>query len=259
MKYKISLFFIFFYAYFFSQGEFNVIIEYKTKISQQELKGFLVSNEKKSFFLLTNEMKQDYEHFLKDINRKINPYYLFYYEKEKEKFYQTLSYFSTVKLGNAIDKMVEDSFDDILWNIDEGQKKNILGYLCQKATGSFRGRNYSAWFTIEISNNSFPWKLKGLPGTILSFEDSKGFFKGEAEKVTLNKIYSIPQKVNDFFSNKSNRIYQYKEAIEYENAYLEEFMEQRIASFPKGTIYTKVPIRESCLEKTFEWENSKKP
>jgi len=52
----------------------------------------------------------------------------------------------------------------------------VLSYSCQKATTSFRGRNYEAWFTSEIPNNNGPWKFGGLPGLILKISDSKQNF-----------------------------------------------------------------------------------
>jgi len=52
----------------------------------------------------------------------------------------------------------------------------ILGYLCQKATASFRGRNYEAWFSLEIPVNDGPWKFFGLPGLILKLTDTGNIF-----------------------------------------------------------------------------------
>jgi GLPGLI family protein len=57
------------------------------------------------------------------------------------------------------------------WIITE-DTLTVLNYLCQKATTSFRGRNYTAWFNIEIPINEGPWKLYGLPGIIMKVEDS---------------------------------------------------------------------------------------
>lgn len=52
----------------------------------------------------------------------------------------------------------------------------ILTYLCQKATCHFRGRNYTAWYTLEIPVSEGPWKLCGLPGFIVKAEDSRGHY-----------------------------------------------------------------------------------
>lgn len=55
----------------------------------------------------------------------------------------------------------------------------ILGYLCQKATTSFRGRKYEVWFTPDIPINDGPWKFYGLPGLILKAVDSENLFSFE--------------------------------------------------------------------------------
>ena len=52
----------------------------------------------------------------------------------------------------------------------------ILSYPCQKATCRFRGRDYTAWYTMDIPVSDGPWKLHGLPGLILKAEDSRGHF-----------------------------------------------------------------------------------
>ena len=49
----------------------------------------------------------------------------------------------------------------------------ILSYTCQKATARFRGRDWMAWFTMEVPIDAGPWKLCGLPGLILKASDNK--------------------------------------------------------------------------------------
>ena len=56
----------------------------------------------------------------------------------------------------------------------------VLGYVCQKTTTSFRGRNYEAWFSPEIPIKEGPWKLYGLPGLILKVVVDDGLFVFEA-------------------------------------------------------------------------------
>jgi GLPGLI family protein len=69
----------------------------------------------------------------------------------------------------------------------------ILGYKCIKATTTFRGRDYEAWFTPFIPVRQGPWKFNGLPGLILKVADTKEYFKWEAigiEKPENRKIYT---------------------------------------------------------------------
>lgn len=61
------------------------------------------------------------------------------------------------------------------WTIHP-EKREICGYQCQRATGSFRGRNYEAWFAVGIPLSDGPWKFGGLPGLILSVEDTDKLF-----------------------------------------------------------------------------------
>lgn len=58
------------------------------------------------------------------------------------------------------------------WQIT-GETKTIVGYQCQKATCNFRGRNYTAWFAVDIPLSCGPWKFCGLPGLILKVYDDK--------------------------------------------------------------------------------------
>ena len=59
----------------------------------------------------------------------------------------------------------------------------ILTYHCRKATCHFRGRSYTAWFTMEIPVSEGPWKLCGLPGFIIKAEDARGHYSFECTGV----------------------------------------------------------------------------
>ncbi len=64
------------------------------------------------------------------------------------------------------------------WKIDP-ETSDVLNYSCQKATVSFRGREYTAWFTSDIPVSDGPWKFIGLPGLILKVYDSEQRFSFE--------------------------------------------------------------------------------
>lgn len=76
-----------------------------------------------------------------------------------------------IPVGNQF-YAIEEPFNKINWQITH-TTKTILGYKCQKATATFKGRNYDAWFTTGLPFNYGPWKLCGLPGLIVEAYDSK--------------------------------------------------------------------------------------
>lgn len=65
------------------------------------------------------------------------------------------------------------------WTIYDNEIQ-FLGYIAKKATTTFRGRNYTAYFTLDIPINDGPWKLFGLPGLILKAETDDEILKFEA-------------------------------------------------------------------------------
>ena len=65
------------------------------------------------------------------------------------------------------------------WTIIVDSVKTILEYTCHKATCSYRGRNYEAWYSPDLPVNAGPWKFSGLPGLIMSVQDTKGHYTFE--------------------------------------------------------------------------------
>lgn len=104
--------------------------------------------------------------------------------------------------------LVEDQFEDMVWNLGEANGKLINGQLCFHATGQFRGREYIAWYDPTIKYPFGPWKLKGLPGLILQAYSTDGVVRFEFlnfQKVQVEiqppkerKKLSQPQYVNAF-------------------------------------------------------------
>ena len=77
----------------------------------------------------------------------------------------------------------------VMWEINDSTK-NILGFKCQQATGNYRGRNYTAYFTSDIPIQSGPHTFDNLPGLVLEvYSDDKVVkFKAIEVKETTEKI-----------------------------------------------------------------------
>ena len=81
----------------------------------------------------------------------------------------------------------EDSISQkIQWTIIDSVKKEIMGYSCTLATCSFRGRQYQAYFSPDIPFFTGPWKLAGLPGTILDASTKDGMYRFSAYLISTN-------------------------------------------------------------------------
>lgn len=73
------------------------------------------------------------------------------------------------------------STDKMNWKLLNDTK--IEGqYTLQKATTTFGGRNWIAWFSKDINLSEGPYKFRGLPGLIFEIEDDKNNFMFKLSK-----------------------------------------------------------------------------
>ena len=61
---------------------------------------------------------------------------------------------------------------DFQWKLEAGDTL-ILDKPCKKATCSYAGRNYVAWYTEEVNLPYGPYIFGGLPGLIIYLHDTK--------------------------------------------------------------------------------------
>lgn len=104
-----------------------------------------------------------------------------YTNKVANKLYQYEPIFN--KDFYILDDSITDKFR---WTISDTAQKIILGYTCKMATCEFRGRQYKAYYSEGLPFNTGPWKLTGLPGTILEASTNDGMYKFVAHKVSVN-------------------------------------------------------------------------
>lgn len=128
----------------------------------------------------------------KSVSRETNYKRTFYKNRESNQ----------VKVVGQVLKEVylyEEPAFPLNWQIVD-QTKEYFGYTVQKATTSFAGRDYVAWFAVEIPINDGPYVFYGLPGLIVELYDTeKHYYFGllNVEKLTESKIWEISEDVKE--------------------------------------------------------------
>jgi len=82
-------------------------------------------------------------------------------------------------------------YGEFNWHIKH-DTTTIAAYKCQLATTRYAGRDYEAWFTLEIPISEGPYKFHGLPGLIVRIHDTKQHYDYELIRVMkLEEKYPI--------------------------------------------------------------------
>jgi len=111
-----------------------------------------------------------------------------------------------VLLKNNFSYLLEDPIE---WKIHD-ETKTITSYLCRKATGKYKNRNYIVWFTEAIPIPDGPYVFKGLPGLVVEVYDTLdynhfsmiSFKKVEKPIILMKDVFST--KYSTFFETRKN-------------------------------------------------------
>ncbi len=171
-KQFIILISVFAFTYLFSQNKsFVYELKYKPNPSKDSIaneKYILDINEGKSVFRTLRDKKTDSTFHtgrnhnfmstsLKDYNAVSKDLKL----KETKKFIHNFQKVFSIKID-----------EELNWKI-ENETKDILGMKAQKATTTYGGRNWIAYFTNEIPLQEGPYVFSGLPGLITEIYDTQ--------------------------------------------------------------------------------------
>ena len=110
------------------------------------------------------------------------------------KNYTTMKAFELTELGPK-KYVIDDSVRITNWKLDESETKQIKGYACKKATGTYARGTAVAWYTEQISCPSGPDNWGGLPGMILELNMNDGeivFAATEVSDKGDKKLVSAP-------------------------------------------------------------------
>ena len=114
----------------------------------------------------------------------------------------------------------------------------VLNYCCQKATCAFRGREYTAWFCIDIPINNGPWKFGGLPGLILKVYDKDHLFVFESIEIG-KKGEKFPIKMYQDYRSYKKR--EREEVLKLQKEANENFSKTANLNLRKGTMPPQQP------------------
>ncbi len=132
-----------------------------------------------------------------------------------------------------------ESLNQHNWQLSD-EEKQVAGYTCKKATATFSGRSYVAWYTPEIPISDGPYKFTGLPGLILSLSDTAGHHVFTAKAVEKkNKSAQLYQRSGELFHPFATR----QEFIAYANelkADPAKMFEQPFLQVPEKILQTQV-------------------
>lgn len=128
--------------------------------------------------------------------------------------------------------------DEIVWKLFPETKKST-NYTLQKATTTFGGRNWTAWFNSEVNLNEGPYKFRGLPGLIFEIYDDRNNFKFSLNKsYQLQKTYDTTDILETFAGQKPIAIDQkmlVRKQLELFNDPLQDFKEEFKSGSPNTT------------------------
>lgn len=91
-----------------------------------------------------------------------------------------------------------EPISEMEWEIVEDSTKNILGFECIMACSDYHGRKWTAWFTPELPIQEGPWKLRGLPGLILTADGGDNFHIEAAEVGATSQTVPLVYSVNEY-------------------------------------------------------------
>lgn len=158
-------------------------------------------------------------------------------------------FFETIKTTVFL---VEDNYNKLEWVITD-ENKTIAGYKCLKATTTFRGRKWIAWFTPDIPIASGPWKLYGLPGLILEISSVDNVYSIQAQKNAFKRDVVLDKDFSKLYAAKNNTPITYQKYLKDYQEYLDNAEAELRVMMPNAKVIN--PTTKKDMEFDFEWDN----
>ena len=138
-----------------------------------------------------------------------------------------------------------EPMDLFRWEIQEDTIE-IQGYVAQKATCSYGGRDWVAWFTDELPFSDGPYKFRGLPGLILRVSDTRNHYSFDFVSIEVpEKGTPIEWQITDYTKTSKQSFFKLEDELR-ENI-LSHF-EGRTSEADQKQIYGAMKSRNNPIE-----------
>lgn len=170
-------------------------------------------------------------------------------EKGSNRYVKTLSdkkeFLVTEKFKNQ-DYLLHDTIPELKWDISHKEVKKIGESNCNKATTTFRGRNFIAWYDVTIPLNYGPWKFNNLPGLILEIYDETKRFNWQATAILYADKSEVVFPVISDVRNITIK--------DYANLRYKQTESTVMSQLPRGVETKTIGPSRNGIETKFEWE-----
>lgn len=188
----------------YSQSFNGLQVDYIFKVSTEageeiQFPFTLIEDEKSSLFEINN-----YDETTKGsaiIVAKVDAPGMFFDKTENIFYYQGSIY------GKAFYIKDDTAYKSLNWQL-ENESKTILGIVCKKATVTFRGRKYVAFYSDEIIVSGGPFKFRGLPGLIMHVYSDDFYYEYLATNIQQRNVDYI---ANPYLHIKSTGFQSFKD------------------------------------------------
>jgi GLPGLI family protein len=237
MKYSILIKISFFLFSFQINGQVKGVFEYEQiEKKDTEFKSYITFynlNLNKDFATYTQIYTEERdEQYTEDTEQGINEIIVikpnknemkivYYKFTTNEMFYKDIVAFDIV--------YTKEEPLNMTWKLYDETKK-YGNRSCKKATTTFRGRTYTAWYSTEINAKTGPWKFKNTPGLIFEIYDNEKIFH-----IKLNKLNTKKQSnINSWENEKIGKIISLKEYIKLKEKEEVVILDRLNSKLPKG-------------------------
>jgi len=150
--------------------------------------------------------------------------------------------------------MVEEEIPLMHWELVD-ETKEIKEIELHKAVCSFRGRNYTAWYSLDYPIQVGPWKFNGLPGLAFEITEDKSNYSWSLTSIKKETLKAFPLRYD--LKRGVISLKEYVDRVAYEQEHMNDSF---LARLPKeieiiSTESDNSSFKQFELEIVYEWEN----